>query len=86
MDSNAQSFYDWREDFVIRSNNDQDHEKNGTLDFLSSNLKDVIFSLTLSHLGIFRLAPDPFGPAGDSIRHVRAELYCEQMEFNLQPP
>jgi len=77
-DSQAQSFYDWHEDFVIKGNNGQAMEKNGTLEFLTSDLKEVIFRLTLSNLGIFRLAREPLDRSGN-IRRVRAEMYCNKM-------
>src|SRR5216684_2416619 len=35
VESHAKEFYDWHEDFVIKGNNAQDKEKNGTLEFLT---------------------------------------------------
>ena len=56
-DSNATDFYDWHRSFVIEGNNSQNQEKNGTLELLSANLQDVLFTLQFNNLGIFRLAP-----------------------------
>lgn len=43
-DQRAVALYDWFESFVIRGNSGQDPEKNGTLQYLSSDLKTT-FSL-----------------------------------------
>jgi hypothetical protein len=80
-DAAAQSFYDWHEDFVIKGNNDKSREKSGTLEFLAPNLKDVLFKLTLSNLGIFSLKSVPSGTNTATIRQVQAEMYCEQISF-----
>ena len=50
------------------------------LQFLSSNLKDVYFTLTFQNLGIFRLAPIR-ADTGNSLRRLRAEMYCEELSF-----
>jgi len=80
-ESQADTFYDWHQDFVINGNNGRDKQKNGTLEILSPNLQDVIFRLTLNHLGIFRLRDDVHQASGN-IRRVRAELFCEEMYFD----
>jgi phage tail-like protein len=80
-ESYAQDFYDWHADFVINGNNGQDNEKNGTLEFLTPNLQGVLFSLTLKHLGIFKLSPENVNTGDEAIRRVRAEMYCEEMQL-----
>ncbi len=72
---------DWHADFVINGNNGQDNEKNGTLEFLTPNLQGVLFSLTLKHLGIFKLSPENVNSGDEAIRRVRAEMYCEEMQL-----
>lgn len=80
-ESHADQLYAWHEDFVINGNNGQDKEKGGTLEYLSANLKDVLFTLTFSGLGIFKLTPDKVESASDNIRRLKAEMYCEQITF-----
>lgn len=78
----AQPFYDWHEDFVIKGNNGEDKEKNGTLEILTPNLKEVLFTLTFKNLGIFSLASEK-GEAGvETIKRVKAEMYVEQVTFD----
>jgi phage tail-like protein len=77
----AQDFYDWHADFVINGNSGQDNEKNGSLEFLTSNAQEVLFSLTLKHLGIFKLSPENLDAGDEAIRRVRAEMYCEEIQF-----
>jgi hypothetical protein len=74
---------DWFDDFVVKGNNGQDKELQGSLELLAPNLTDVLARIELSHAGIFALAPDrPVG--GDAIARFVAELYVEQMSFDLK--
>jgi phage tail-like protein len=78
----SQSLTSWRDDFVIRGNNGEDQEKTGTLEYLTPDLKNVLFSLTFHNLGIFRLTPDKLESGSPQVRRVKAELYMERVEFD----
>ena len=80
-ESGSDGFRQWHENFVIKGNSGQTNEKNGTLDYLSQNMQDVLFTLTFQHLGIFRLTPDKRVAGSEQVRHLRAEMYCEEMGF-----
>jgi hypothetical protein len=82
--SHADHFYKWHEDFVIKGNNDDQQEKNGTLEYLSPDLKQVLLTLTFKHLGIFKLTPEKVEAHREQIRRVRAEMYCEQIEVQFK--
>jgi len=79
--AHAEKFYEWFDDFVIKGNNGDGKEKNGKLEFLSPNLKDVLGGIRLQRLGIFRISEDAASSNSEKIHTVSAELYCEQMEF-----
>ncbi len=81
-ESHAKSFYDWHEDFVIKGNNGDDKEKNGTLEFLTPNLQEALFKLTFNHAGIFRLEEERVEAGSENIRRVKVELYVEEMKFD----
>jgi len=81
-ESHAEEFYQYHEDFVIKGNNGDDKEKGGSLEFLTPNLQEVIFTITFQHLGIFKLTPEKVESGSENIRRVKAELYCENMLFN----
>jgi len=81
----AQSFIDWHTSFVIMGKNDQSQEKEGTLEMLGPDLKEVLFTLKFHSLGIFRLAADKYEARSENIRTVTAEMYCETMEFAYGP-
>jgi len=85
---NADQLVDWFQDFVIKGENSDDKEKKGSIEFLSPNLKETLFKLELVHTGIFKLKPDDFTSENDDkLRHVQAEMYCEEIKFpSLQPP
>jgi hypothetical protein len=82
--SHAESFFAWHEAFVIKGNNDDGQEKEGTLELLSANLKDVLATITFSNLGIFKVAPEKVEAGSDSIRRVRVEMYCEKMTLDVK--
>lgn len=81
-ESHAQEFYRWHEDFVIRGNNDQGSEKGGVLEYLDSSLKTTLFTLSFFQLGIFKITPDKVEAAGESVRRVKVEMYCEDIKFD----
>jgi hypothetical protein len=78
-ESNADPIRAWHQSFVIDGNNAADAEKSGTLQFLAPNLKDVLMTLTLHNLGIFKLAYVNKG--GTAVPQLRAEMYCDRMDF-----
>jgi phage tail-like protein len=80
-ESHADDWYKWHEDFVIKGNNGDDMEKGGTLEFLTPDLKEALFTITLKHMGIFKLAPEKVEAGTEAIRRVKAELYVEDMAF-----
>jgi T4-like virus tail tube protein gp19. len=73
----------WFEDFVIKGNNDDAHEKSGAIVFLAPNRKDELGRVILHNVGIFALRHEA---ATEKISHVVAELYCEQMELQVGKP
>jgi hypothetical protein len=76
----AQTFTDWHNTFVIQGKNDQSQEKEGTLEILAADMKEVLYTLKFHGLGIFRLAPEKL-VAQNQLPRVTAEMYCETMEF-----
>lgn len=80
-ESHADDIYKWHEDFVINGNNTEDKEKGGTLEYLSADRKSVLFTLTFSNLGIFKLTPDKAESGSENVRRVKAEMYCEQVTW-----
>jgi phage tail-like protein len=81
-ESHGDEFYKWHEDFVIKGNNGDEAEKGGTLEYLTPNLKEVLFTLTFQHLGIFKLTPEKVEAGSEQIRRLKAEMYCEDMKFD----
>jgi hypothetical protein len=80
-ESHSEELYKWHEDFVIKGNNGDEKEKGATLEYLTPDLKTVLFTVTFQHLGIFKLSPDKVEAGSENIRRVKAEMYCEEMTF-----
>jgi phage tail-like protein len=82
-ESHADEFYRWHEDFVIKGNNGEAQEKGGTLEYLTPNLQEVLFTLTFSHLGVFKVTPDKVEASAEPIRRLKVEMYCEDIKFDF---
>jgi hypothetical protein len=72
----AGPFYAWHEDFVIKGQNGQDRERNGTIELLTQNLQDTPVTIYLMNMGIYKLAKE-VDAAG--MPAAKAEMYCERM-------
>ena len=83
-ESDAQPWVDWHDDFVLKGNNDDAHEKNGTLTFLAANMQDAIGEVRFFNLGIFRLAREPRAAGAEQVARMVADLYCERMELSVK--
>jgi phage tail-like protein len=81
-ESHSQEFYMWHEDFVIRGNNGQSAERQGTLEYLTPDLNTVLFTLTFYNLGVFKLTPEKVEAGSENIRRVKVEMYCENIRFD----
>lgn len=77
----AEPWYKWYDDFVVKGKSTPQHEKNGSLDFLTSNLSQTLFSLDFENLGIIKLTPDKLDSGSDKLRYIKVEMYCESMRF-----
>jgi len=80
-ETGADTWHAWLEDFVIEGNNDEGQEKTGRLEFLTANSQAALFTLNFHNLGIYALRPPPSEASSDAIARVKADLYCERMEF-----
>lgn len=79
-ESEAVEFFNWHEDFVVQGHNSKDKEKTGKLEYLGPDFKPL-FTLSFSGLGIFKFAPEKVEAGAEAIRRVRAEMYCDVMNF-----
>ncbi|HYF95890.1 MAG TPA: phage tail protein [Symbiobacteriaceae bacterium] len=79
--SSADTWIAWHEEFVIKGNNGQDKEKNGTLTLLSTNRQEVLATVRLFNMGIISIKEAANDSNSDSILRYEVELYVERMEF-----
>lgn len=82
----AKPLYDWHEDFVIKGNNGSDKELSGSLEYLGTDLQEVLFTIKFQNLGIFKVSPDKVEAGSENLRRVKAEMYCETMELGPGSP
>jgi phage tail-like protein len=80
-EANAGSWAAWLDDFLVKGNNSNDKERDGSIVYLDYTRQTELGRLNLFNCGIIRLAPQKAQAGSESVRKVRAELYCERMEF-----
>jgi hypothetical protein len=85
-EAHAADFLSWHDDFVVKGNNDDSHEREGRLEFLGANRQDVLFTLSFRGLGIFRVARLKTASGAAAIATVEARMYCEELEFAYPTP
>src|SRR5207244_2544402 len=78
-ESHSKSFWKWYETFVVQGKCTQSDEKTGSLEFLSPNLQEVLFTLEFHGLGIFKMQPDKAEAGAEKIRSLRVEMFCERI-------
>jgi len=71
---------------VIKGDNDDSKEKNGSISLLGADLKEELMRIDLFNLGIFRIGQDRIEANSDRVATVSAHLYCERMELVLGAP
>jgi hypothetical protein len=82
-EANAQTWYDWLNDFLVLGRNGQDKERDGAIVYLSQDLKTELGRINLFSCGIFGLEPVKTEAGSESIRRVAADLYCERMQLQV---
>jgi hypothetical protein len=83
-ESDAEKWYKWHKEFVIEGKSYSQSERNGGIEYLSSDLASTLFSLELENLGIIKFTPDKAESGGEKIRNVKIEMYCEKMSFDYK--
>jgi hypothetical protein len=77
------SWAQWADDFIVRGNNGQDKELQGSIEWLDASLRNVVAKLTLGHIGIFELAHDDPEVQPDAPARAKASMYFETGRLTL---
>lgn len=81
-EANAQGFFDWHQDFVIRGNNGDAQEKNATIELLTAT-GEMLMQFSFGNVGIVSVSLAKAGAPVSGIRLVRVELYAERVEAKV---
>lgn len=76
------SWAEWHQSFVVAGKNSDEEELTGTIRFLDATMKETLFTVSLSGLGIFKLAPAP-RPSNEDISALTAEMYVEHINMSF---
>jgi hypothetical protein len=82
--SEAEGFYEWFEDFVVKGRNTAGDERTGSLVFLDSGLKELI-GVSFKGLGIVRVSQERLAQGSAAIARVKVTMYCEQVRLSPVP-
>jgi hypothetical protein len=83
-DGQANEFARWADDFLVQGHASDADERNGAIDLLDPSLRPL-FTLSLKHLGIFRLARERAATAKNVTAKAKAYLYCEELVLDRAP-
>jgi hypothetical protein len=72
----------WFDDFVVNGKSSDANEKSGAIEFLSKDMKTVVFALRFQNMGILRVSRVPV--AEGALELVQAELYFEKLSTGPQ--
>jgi hypothetical protein len=79
--ADADKWFQWHEDFVVKGNNNTEQEKTGHITYLTPSLEEIC-RIDLYGVGIHNLTVEKSqAQSGDQIKRVKVELYVERMEF-----
>jgi hypothetical protein len=83
---NADSFFKWRDEFLLQGKHLDVHEKKGSLVYLDGTRASALLTLNFSGIGMVRI-DDADRDRPDSPRLVKVHLYCEKIDIVApQPP
>ena len=80
----AGTWASWLDDFLVKGNNSNDKERDGSIVYLDYTRQTELGRLNLFGCGIVGLAPQKVPAGSEAIRRVQAELYCERMELEVK--
>ena len=69
--------------WFIDGNRKEEDEMDGAITFLGPNLKDVLGTIELKHLGFKKFSDDDVEANSEKIKKFNVELYCEAIEFKM---
>jgi hypothetical protein len=79
--SGASDFALWAQDFIVNGKNSKSHEKDATVRYLASNMREEVASLDVMSTGIFRVDHESQVVGVATIAHVKFSMYAKQVRF-----
>ena len=82
----ADKLMEWHKAVVLDGKTDPEHQKHGSIEFLSPDRKSTIFTVEMFYIGISSLTVMPSRANSDQIKRVKFELYMENMKLDSSGP
>ncbi len=79
-EADAAAFIKWHEGFVVKGNAGREAAKNGTLAYLTPDLREALFTLTFRGLGISKVIRGRMG-GGENIPRATVEMTYQSIAF-----
>ena len=77
----ASDFLKWHEAYVLKGGRDMDHEKQGSIEFLSPNLEETLFTVELANVGIHGIAIEKSQAGQEEVKRCKIDVYVESMSI-----
>jgi len=81
----ASTLLAWYDSFVTKGESTQEKERSGKIEYLSPDLKTVLFTVGLNGLGLVRLDLEPIEAGKETAPRLRAEMYVESVTLSSAP-
>jgi tail tube protein gp19 len=78
----ADKLLEWYDDYVVKGQSDTKAQKTGSLEFLSPDKKQTIFSINLYEIGLTHCQILPSQANADQIKRIKFEMYCGRMDID----
>jgi hypothetical protein len=78
----AETWLKWSDDFLVKGNNGDDQEKEGTLTFLAPDLSEELVRVTFLNMGVSRVHRS-LSSGRSEIATITFDLYVERMQIDF---
>lgn len=81
--SDQEPWRKWAEDWFLNGKSLAADHKDGCISYLAPDMKTVLGTVELKNCGLKKFSDEDYTANSDKIKRFSVELYCEEMDFNM---